>query len=153
MPSPTITRRRCPACGQLSISFGAEPFQCRNTSCSTDVTTRVRYQTREEFMRDFSVVYYIAFADRIKIGVTTNLAGRLAALPHDEFLAFELGDRSVEQRRHRQFEHARVAGQREWFHRTPDLLAHIEALAAGMDDPRAEASRAVKRAILGLVSA
>lgn len=80
------------------------------------------------------VVYYLRFRDRIKIGTTANPRGRFASLPHDEVLAFERGDRALEQRRHAQF-----AGQRiprtEWFERSDALDAHIAAVSAGVSDP------------------
>src|ERR1700712_779103 len=53
------------------------------------------------------VVYYLRFADRIKIGTSGNPRGRLAQLRHDELLAFERGDRAREHSRHVQFAAAR----------------------------------------------
>ncbi|MGN6742042.1 MAG: GIY-YIG nuclease family protein [Amnibacterium sp.] len=78
------------------------------------------------------VVYYLRFADRVKIGTTANPRQRFAALRHEEVLAFERGDRRVEQRRHAQFADER-AGTSEWFELTPRLAAHIDALAGGVD--------------------
>src|SRR3712207_998868 len=49
------------------------------------------------------VVYYLRYGDRVKIGTTGNPRQRLAAIWHDEVLAFERGDRRVERRRHAQF--------------------------------------------------
>ncbi|MBO0090254.1 GIY-YIG nuclease family protein, partial [Listeria monocytogenes] len=67
---------------------------------------------------------------RIKIGTTANPAQRFASLPHDEVLAFERGDRALEQRRHAQFAPLRIPGT-EWFE-TDDLLwAHVAALRTG----------------------
>lgn len=80
------------------------------------------------------VVYYLGYADRVKIGTSANPRQRLSAIRHDELLAFERGGRALEQRRHAQF-----AGDRhprtEWFRRSAPLEAHIAALAAGVDDP------------------
>lgn len=73
-----------------------------------------------------SVVYYIQFGDRIKIGTTINLARRLAELPHDEVLATESGGAGVERSRHEQFERYRIMG--EWFEMGADLLDHINEL-------------------------
>lgn len=101
-------------------------------------------------MEPFSLVYYVAFGDRIKIGTTTDLNQRLQSIPHDELLAFERGGRALERKRHRQFAADLVPGQREWFHRSPELVAHIEGLSRGIGDVRREASRLVKRALLGL---
>ncbi|MBN9173321.1 MAG: GIY-YIG nuclease family protein, partial [Microbacterium sp.] len=80
------------------------------------------------------VVYYLRFRDRIKIGTTANPAQRFAALPHDEVLAFERGDRTLEQRRHAEFAHLRIPGT-EWFETDQSLLAHVAALRAPSPDP------------------
>lgn len=73
-----------------------------------------------------SVVYYLKFADRIKIGFSRNLGQRLLAIPHDELLTVEPGARLVEARRHRQFAEHRIVG--EWFAAAPILLEHVEML-------------------------
>ena len=78
------------------------------------------------------VVYYLRYRDRVKIGTTANPRQRFAALRHEEVLAFERGDRRLEQRRHREFA-AERAGTREWFELSARLLAHIDALAGGVD--------------------
>ena len=73
------------------------------------------------------VVYYLRYRDRIKIGTTANPAQRFASLPHDEVLAFERGDRTLERRRHAQFAALRIPGT-EWFETDDGLLAHVAAL-------------------------
>jgi hypothetical protein len=78
------------------------------------------------------VVYYLRFGDRVKIGTTGNPRQRFAALRHEELLAFEPGDRTVEHRRHVEFADDRL-GTSEWFELSPRLSAHIAALAAGRD--------------------
>ena len=80
------------------------------------------------------VVYYLRYADRVKIGTSANPRQRFGAIWHDELLAFERGGRALEQRRHRQFAEDRYAGT-EWFRRSAALTAHIDVLAAGVDDP------------------
>lgn len=80
------------------------------------------------------VVYYLRFADRIKIGTSANPRHRLAQLRHDELLAFERGGRQTEQRRHQQFADARYA-RTEWFRMTPALLAHVGTLRVGDESP------------------
>lgn len=72
------------------------------------------------------VVYYLRYADRVKIGTTADPRRRLKAIRHDELLAFERGGRAVEQARHARFAHLREGG--EWFTAAPDLLAHIATL-------------------------
>ncbi|MBL7487109.1 GIY-YIG nuclease family protein [Frankia sp. AgW1.1] len=73
-----------------------------------------------------SLVYYLKFGERIKIGYTTNLHSRLTGIPHDDLLAVERGGRLLEGTRHRQFAHLRVVG--EWFEQASDLDAHIARL-------------------------
>jgi len=97
-----------------------------------------------------SVVYYVRFADRVKIGVTKNLRSRLCGgVPYDELLAVEPGAREVERLRHEQFAEARVKG--EWFEMSDALIAHIDQLRrqAGEPDPRDwPAARAQSSAVL-----
>lgn len=77
------------------------------------------------------VVYYLRWRDRIKIGTSSRPRGRLAQLRHDELLAFERGDRTLEQQRHAQFAALRLGG--EWFAAKAPLLEHVAALDTGSD--------------------
>lgn len=86
------------------------------------------------------VVYYLRYADRVKIGTTANPRQRFAAVRHDELLALERGDRRRERARHEQFAAQRF-GATEWFRLDDDLLAHIRLVAAGVDDPWALLAR------------
>jgi hypothetical protein len=86
------------------------------------------------------VVYYLRFGERIKIGTSGNPRQRLATLRHDELLAFELGDRSVEQRRHAQFAAHRL-DRTEWFALNDALTEHIAVLRGGVDDPWSQYAR------------
>lgn len=90
------------------------------------------------------VVYYLRYRDQIKIGTSANPRMRVASLPHDEVLAFELGDRLVERRRHEQFAAHRFAGT-EWFAVHDALLAHVTELRLGVRDPWAQYDRWVSR--------
>lgn len=92
------------------------------------------------------VVYYLRFDDRIKIGTTANPRQRLGALWHDELLAFERGDRTVERCRHEEFAADRFGGT-EWFRRSGALRQHIAGLAAGVDDPWSLHARWVSEAV------
>jgi pyruvate/2-oxoacid:ferredoxin oxidoreductase alpha subunit len=78
------------------------------------------------------VVYYLRFRDRVKIGTTSNPRQRFAAIRHDQLLAFERGDRRVEQRRHGEFADERQ-GTSEWFDLSDRLRSHIDVLAGGLD--------------------
>lgn len=75
------------------------------------------------------VVYYLRWRDRIKIGTTHRPRQRLAAIRHEELLAFERGARSLEQQRHREFADLREGG--EWFRADARLREHIDALGGG----------------------
>jgi len=83
------------------------------------------------------VVYYLRFRDRIKIGTSGNPRQRLAGLHFDELLAFERGDRLLEQRRHAQFAGHRL-DRTEWFEAHDALTEHIGILSSGVDDPWAQ---------------
>lgn len=75
------------------------------------------------------VVYYLRWHDRIKIGTSSQPRRRVAAIRHEELLAFEPGDRVVERARHAQFSHLREGG--EWFRADAELVAHANRLVAG----------------------
>lgn len=89
---------------------------------------------------DPGVVYYIRMADdRIKIGHTTRLKGRLrefCALP-EQVLAVEPGTPSTEAARHREYQEDRLTGERELFRTSPQLTAHIDRLSTEYADLRA----------------
>lgn len=78
------------------------------------------------------IVYYLGFGDRVKIGTTANPRQRFAAIRHESVLAFERGDRRVEQRRHDEFARER-AGSSEWFELSDRLRTHVDVLAGGVD--------------------
>lgn len=75
---------------------------------------------------DHSIVYYVQFADRVKIGHSRNFRTRLGNLPHDEVLAVEPGTRDLERLRHRQFVQQHIT--HEWFQLDDALRSHIEML-------------------------
>lgn len=68
-------------------------------------------------------IYAIRFADRIKIGFSTNPRRRLGALPHDEVLGTMPGTRVEEAEAHARFVEHRHTG--EWFYDHPDIRAWI----------------------------
>jgi hypothetical protein len=86
-----------------------------------------------------AVVYYLRYADRVKIGTSAAPQSRLAAIRHDELLAFEPGDRILEQQRHREFAALREGG--EWFTLTEPLTAHIAGIRHRFPDPWAAYDR------------
>ena len=92
------------------------------------------------------VVYYLRYGDRFKIGTSANPRQRFASLPHDEVLAFERGDRVLEQRRHRQFATHRIP-HTEWFEANDDLTTLVSALRDGVPDPWARYALWVSEAV------
>ena len=80
------------------------------------------------------VVYYLRYRDRVKIGTSAQPRRRLRAIRHEELLAFERGDRMLEQRRHAQFAADRLGGS-EWFDRSDALNVHLASLSSGVEDP------------------
>jgi len=92
------------------------------------------------------VVYYLRYGDRIKIGTSANPRQRIASLPHDEVLAFEPGDRSLEHRRHLQFAPHRIP-RTEWFEANDELARLVRSLRLGSPDPWARYARWVSEAV------
>jgi len=92
------------------------------------------------------VVYYLRYADRVKIGTTANPRQRLAVIWHDDLLAFERGDRALERRRHEQFAAERYGGT-EWFRASDRLLAHADTMRRGDVEPWDRYARWVSEAI------
>ena len=91
------------------------------------------------------IVYYLRFGERVKIGTTSNPRQRFGAIWHDEILAFERGDRMLEHRRHLEFDADRYTGT-EWFRLSDGLRAHIDVVAAGVEDPWVRYARWVSEA-------
>lgn len=91
--------------------------------------------------RDEAVVYYVERDGFVKIGYSTNLDKRLRYLGRGgvqapagmtigpvKLLATHGGGVKAEAAIHRKFAASRVVG--EWFRKTPELVAHIERIAA-----------------------
>jgi len=91
------------------------------------------------------VVYYLRHGDRVKIGTTASPKQRFQAIWHEQLLAFERGDRTLERRRHEQFAADRFEGS-EWFRMSPRLAAHIASVAAGVSDPWGQYARWISEA-------
>lgn len=79
-------------------------------------------------------VYFIQNGDMIKIGISQNVLGRLAALQTANSTTLVLlgtipnGGKSLESRLHSHFSHLRRRG--EWFRAEPELVEYIEAALA-----------------------
>lgn len=70
-----------------------------------------------------TVVYFVRFGDRVKIGFTSDMKARMAVIPHDEILATIPGGRELEQKLHHRFKLTRLTG--EWFRISPELMHFI----------------------------
>lgn len=83
------------------------------------------------------IVYFILGHERVKIGTTTNLTKRLAAMsqPPDVLAAWLPGDRKIEGVLHRRFASCRIP-RTEWFHLTPELVDFIDEIRAGLNAGR-----------------
>lgn len=139
--------------GGVPTLVGAMPFPCRvcgaregERSAASESWCCVRCGWRLGDAPDadlprpvVEVVYYLRYDARVKIGTSTRPKQRLAAIRHDELMAFERGGRAVEQARHRGFAALREGG--EWFTLTGDLETHIDGLRAAASDPWAAYDR------------
>ena len=133
LPSP------CLACGSRVGVRYPSGWLC------ADCEWRVGDVPDDELSRPLvEVVYYLRYRDQVKIGTSANPRLRFAAIPHDEVLAFERGGRRLEHRRHLQFAEHRFPGT-EWFAARPVVVAHIDELREGVEDPWVQYDRWVSR--------
>ncbi|MFS0865933.1 GIY-YIG nuclease family protein [Microbacterium sp. 179-B 1A2 NHS] len=133
MPSP------CRVCGgelgeRLPVGIGRSAWHCDR--CGWRLGDAPDADLRPPRVE---VVYYLRYAARVKIGTSSTPRSRLAAIRHDELLAFEPGGRTLEQQRHREFASLREGG--EWFTSAAPLTDHIAALQAVQRDPWAAYDR------------
>ena len=145
---------KCSKCKLFSLRTvpGDNMRYCTNRKCATiffDIETDDGgHQATTKEHKDFlppkksprhkdqaNVVYYIIWADRIKIGTTTNLPNRMESVYHDEILAIEPGDAQLESRRHAQFAEYKIHGQREWFSAAPGLRFFANTLRDTHGEP------------------
>lgn len=125
----------CPECDYLTLwrVVGTEECRCRcgyvgqfgEIRGALERAMAIRLQPKRPDDRT-SVVYFIRFGDRVKIGTTTNRRQRLASLPYDEVLAVTPGDVSHERALHARFRHLRVTG--EWFQDDPEIRQFVALL-------------------------
>lgn len=125
----------CPACGLCGYltSTVTKKVRCLNASCQyeayVDQFERLRRNLLFAAANTLSVVYYIKFRDRVKIGTTANLKARVQGIQTVELLyGFERGNRDLERQRHEQFAIYRDVG--EWFDDNPRIRAHINEVCA-----------------------
>lgn len=96
-----------------------------------------------------TIVYYIRFGERIKIGTTGDLWARVKQIPCDRLLATEPGGFDVERSRHEQFKAFRLNANAEWFRDCPEIRRHVNALRQQYGDPvEGRYPKSVKAALL-----
>lgn len=83
------------------------------------------------------MIYYVEYADEIKIGWTTDLERRLKSFkPGGKLLAAHSGTRGEEARLHKRFKAYGTHGK-EWYAKMPSLLHHIELVKKEHGEPPA----------------
>ncbi len=131
-----LAQVQCPVCHHAILAGPGVPVACSNPHCweyawwnspapDADISAR----------RGTNWVYYLRFGDRIKIGTSSSLKGRLSTLPYDEVLALEPGSYDLERSRHEEFAAHLVDGQREWFRDAPEIWAHVHLLRERFGSP------------------
>lgn len=133
---------RCQNCYLYVLLDPVDAHARKCTECGADLDLEFLVGVRDlelSLPAHGTVVYYIRFGDRIKIGFTGYFRGRLSSLPCDEVLAVEPGGRADEKRRHQMFAHLLVDGQREWFHMAPELMFHVATVRDREGEPLARA--------------
>lgn len=113
-----------------------------------------RHLTREERQAELNAqavratravgdIYFLALDDKVKVGWTSNLEQRMKSYPpHSRLIVTYPGSRADERDLHRTLATSRVAG-REWYERTPHIMATIRDAQLRLD--RQHAAEAEER--------
>lgn len=120
-------------CFQMSMRYDLDLGDPHIVQAAIRVGQR-RYQehlaqelaAKAESLPTGEVVYYMRLGNRVKIGYTSDLPGRMSAIQPEELLVTEPGGRALELVRHGQFAHLRVVG--EWFKWAEPLVSHVREL-------------------------
>jgi hypothetical protein len=138
------TTRRCSHCNYLNRYDTADVVSAQCGNCGHDVSAAWligQHHERQAELRELDprpirgVVYYLTFRDAVKIGFSENFATRIEAHPHETVLAAEPGDYALERERHKQFSSHLIAGQKEWFKASDEVLEHAMSLRDQYGDP------------------
>jgi hypothetical protein len=134
--APVTTKVDLPLCADhcLKVYSRMQALMACYRDAPSDFDVRFPVPPEDDELRP-SIVYFLRFGDRIKIGSTTNLTQRLRTVPHDEVLLTIPGTYIVEFNLHRTFAAERITG--EWFQASPRLLAAIHDLTARQGSSRA----------------
>lgn len=102
-----------------------------------ELTAKAEARVASNPPRGGECVYYVRFADHIKIGRSKSLKGRMMAmhLHPDSLLAAEPGGHQIEKQRHLMFRDERVQ-RTELFHPSDRLLEHVEHVRKVIGDPK-----------------
>lgn len=118
-----------PDMAQRAIDAGRRAYEADPAVREMRSIERAAARKADPFtIMDGEVVYYMRIGNRVKIGWSTNLPYRLAAINPEELMVTEPGNRILERARHDQFSELRTHG--EWFRLESPLAAHILDLQA-----------------------
>jgi hypothetical protein len=132
-----------PLCGRhlrKTYQFAADMVSAATAPTPSQISSGIRAMAARVHGRRGDAdgyVYFIRFADRIKIGWSSRPYRRIAELPHDEVLAIVPGTIEDERAYHQQFSSLHEQG--EWFRLDQELID----LAATLDATRPRPSRKV----------
>lgn len=116
-----------PDIAMRAIDAGRRAYESDPQVRATQSIERSAARRADKFaIAEGEVVYYMRIGNRIKIGWSTNLPLRLAAINPEELMATEPGNRVLERVRHDQFAELRTHG--EWFELNVRLTDHIAEL-------------------------
>jgi hypothetical protein len=95
-------------------------------------------QPKPEPVEREEMIYYVEYAEHIKIGWTTNLERRLKRnfKPGGVLLAVHPGSRADEAKLHKRFAAYRTHGK-EWYGKMPSLVHHIDLVKKEHGEPPA----------------
>lgn len=122
----------------ICVKHAAEVMRFLNSAMPDNAAEAVREMEKPEPTPthldapgdELSVVYYVRVGNHIKVGYSSNLHQRMRFYPPDaELLAFEPGDRALENKRIKQFR-KNLNMRREWFAPSIELLTHIRSVRA-----------------------
>lgn len=115
----------CPIPGCTQQTTGFDVCEVHALKIAAQVAARKRSTPAH---KTAGWIYFLLLDEKVKIGWTANLTQRMKSYPpHARMVTNHPGTRADERDLHRTFTPSRASG-REWYHQTPELLAHIETV-------------------------
>lgn len=130
-PNPELS---APLCMDHAKMLTVQVMLLTNTSVKTSSKRMAGTANVKKFTDPYSedaksrngLIYFAQFGDRIKIGFSTDVTGRMKSIPHDKVLALIPGSFASERALHKKFDAIRITG--EWFANDPRLTSYIATL-------------------------